>query len=96
MRVDILTSLPLSEADLQTFLTQQEFDQLAAAINLGKQLLDKAEDNLLRAAFNEWTPTELESWVHYDSLEPDATPELTRLREMFSGSCKPSGEPNAE
>jgi hypothetical protein len=93
MRVDILTSLPLSEADLQTFLSPYEFDQLAAAINLGKQLLDKAEDNLLRAAFKEWTPSELEGWVDYGSPEPEATPELDRLREMFSGSCKPSGEP---
>ena len=96
MRVDIVTSpIPLSTEALQMLLTPREFDQLIGAIKLGQRLFDKAEMNLLRGAAAEWTPEELEQWVGYSEPEP-ATPELDRLREMFSGSCKPSGEPNAK
>ena len=94
MRVDIVTSpIPLSTEALQMLLTPREFDQLIGAIKLGQRLFDKAERNLLTGAAAEWSPDELEALVHFSAPEPDpATPELDRLREMFSGSCKPSGE----
>jgi hypothetical protein len=55
----------------------------------------KRDLDVARTFADSITPEALEKLVHYGQPELDPTsPELTRLREMFSGSlCKPSGEP---
>ena len=102
MQVEIFIQPALSAEQIEKLLPPAKFAQLMAVVTLGKSLLDEVEDNLLRGAAAEWSPEELERYVGFCEPEPEASPQLGRLAELFrTALCGPKppepieGESNA-